>query len=86
MSVDKRLERLEQAIGAAIEPGEEPPQIIIVWPENETPQIRAQNRKAREWYRRHGIDWWKLPVVLNWADGTEVLPQAESPVTTSCCR
>ena len=74
LSVLRRLEELEQAYGAGIDTDEEAPQIVICWPEHETPEIRAQNREAREWYRQRGINPFALPVKLCWRDGTEVSP------------
>ena len=62
MSVEKRLDKLEQAIGTTTD--EEAPPLVVVWPEDETPEQRAAYRKAADWYKRHGglpsevrVDW-----------------------------
>jgi len=71
-----RVERLERKVLASVqaEDLEDAPRIVLCWPEDETPEVREANRKAREWYEERGIDWSDLPLVLTWEDGTEVTP------------
>jgi hypothetical protein len=70
-TVKRRIERLEEARPEVI-PGHlgDPPQIVITWPGDETPEVRAANREARKWYKDRGLNWQELPLVLNWADGS----------------
>ena len=67
MSVEKRIEALEQA-AQLIDEDEEAPPIVIVWPEDETPETRAAYRKAKEWYSKRG----RVPNDLRvcWSNGT----------------
>ena len=77
MSVLRRLDKLEEKSGTvaeAIDADEEAPQLIITWPEDSTPETRAHNRKVREWYHARGRTWGDAPLVLSWADGSEVSP------------
>ena len=74
MSIKRRVERLEEDQGPAAVDLSEAPQIVITWPEDETPEIRAANREARQWYTERGLDWRKNDLVVSWADGSEVTP------------
>jgi len=68
LTVEKRLQRLEQARGI-VDDDEEAPQLVVVWPEDETPETRAAYSKAAAWYKRRGR--WPERFRVDWGDGTE---------------
>ena len=75
MNVKSRVAKLEEA-RPRVNPGDlaNAPQIVITWPGQETPESRAANREARQWYEDRGLAWGDLPLVLEWPDGSEVSP------------
>jgi len=65
----RRVSRLERATATATADAGSFPGVVLVWPEDETPETRAHNAQAAAWVKAHG---WPETVRLVWPDGSEV--------------
>jgi len=67
--VERRVDKIERLLGTVLPGDGEMPMVVVVWPEDETPETRRQNRKARAWVAVHGWPW---PIDMLWPDGSKV--------------